>query len=160
MLLASGPDGVPTSDRYTVGTFSKIDLPRSGVPNTMAMGMKSFRTAIRTTLALTTAASAFFALGPVSTASAEPNPCAGRSDGGTGGDRNGGLTPDHEWNKRIIWGIWYNCSGGTGADRVRLVISTDTDGPCITVPYGTLEYSEVVRKYKVWAPHYDGWKRC
>jgi hypothetical protein len=48
-----------------------------------------------------------------SSASAEPNPCAGiNGDKGTGGDYYDGITADHEWSKRRIYGTWFNCSGG------------------------------------------------
>jgi hypothetical protein len=123
--------------------------------------MNLSRAKSRTILALTAAAAlAFPVLGQVSPASAEPNPCTNRSDGGSGGDYYKGISANHEWSIRVIYGTWFNCSNGTGADRVKLVISTDTDGPCITVPYGTSGSSTVTRQYKVWPPHYDGWKRC
>ncbi|MBG0827654.1 hypothetical protein HS041_07750 [Planomonospora sp. ID67723] len=123
--------------------------------------MSSSHRKTRTLLGLATAlAFAVPGAAHASAAAAEPNPCAGRGDGGTGGDYYDGISVDHNWSHRRIYGTWYNCSGGTGADRVRIVVSTDNDGPCITVPYGRDAFSSFIRKYKVWAPHYDGWKRC
>jgi hypothetical protein len=111
-----------------------------------------------TRLAVLTITLAAFLSMSVTAAQAEPNPCGSSTrDRGTGGDYYDGSAAD--WNYRKIYGNWYNC-GGSGADRVKLVVSSDYDGPCITVPYGSTGYSEVSRKYKVWPPHYDGWKRC
>ncbi|WP_162795502.1 hypothetical protein [Nonomuraea lactucae] len=123
--------------------------------------MGSPRTKARAVLGLVATLSfAFSGLAYAGPAVAEPNPCLGRSDGGSGGDYYDGISADHQWSIRRIYGTWYNCSGGTGPDRVQIVVSTDTDGPCITVPYGTDGFSTFTRKYKVWSPHFDGWKRC
>jgi hypothetical protein len=124
--------------------------------------MRTSRTKRGAALVLTAVAAAAAMATVASPAFAEPNPCAGRNgDQGTGGDYNRGLTPNHEWSIQQIYGTWYNCGGPAGqADRVRLVISTDTDGPCITVPYGSTGSSTETRQFKVIAPHYDGWKRC
>jgi hypothetical protein len=91
----------------------------------------------------------------------EPNPCQGRGDGGSGGDYYNGPTVDGQWSKRYVYGTWYNCGGTPGqADRVQMDISTDTDGPCITVPYGSTGSSGVTRLYRLIPPHFRGWKRC
>jgi hypothetical protein len=124
--------------------------------------MRPSATKRRTALALTALAVGFPILAQVSPASAEPNPCAGRSghDVGVGGDYYNGMSRNHQWSIRVIYGTWYNCGGNPGADRVKLVVSGDNDGPCITVPYGSTGSSVLTREYKLWPPHYDGWKRC
>lgn len=95
------------------------------------------------------------AFGPsaASAARAEPNPCAGQGDHGIGGSYD--VDPDGT----VVWGMWYNCSGGTGADRVRLKIAHHADPDCITVPYGTYGYSSMdISRWVL--PSYQGWERC
>ncbi|MBN6052427.1 hypothetical protein JYK22_10835, partial [Nonomuraea sp. RK-328] len=52
-------------------------------------------------------------------------------------------------------------TGGTGADRVKLIVGNGTDGPCITVPYGSTG-SSTLQRPDLWpaTPYYDGWRRC
>jgi hypothetical protein len=89
-------------------------------------------------------------------ARAEPNPCAGRSDGGT----NGRYWIPNSSGMVEIYGNWYNCSGGYGADRVKLIVKYGWDGPCITVPYGSTGFSSVANRDWGPDPRFDGWRRC
>jgi hypothetical protein len=86
----------------------------------------------------------------------EPNPCAGQSDHGTGGSY---MEAANLWR---VYGTWYNCSGGTGSDRVKLNVGNSTDGPCITVAYGSTG-SSLIDKVGI-NPYasvtYEGWIRC
>ncbi|MDP4509348.1 hypothetical protein [Nonomuraea turcica] len=99
--------------------------------------------------AMTVCAPVLVAAGP---AAAEPNPCLGRGDGGTGG------TIRKSSASSTIYGTWYNCSGGTGLDYVKIIVSGASDGPCIWVPYGTTGSSTFDRIGL--RPTYDGWRRC
>jgi hypothetical protein len=96
------------------------------------------------------------------TSALEPDPCAGRSsDSGTGGDYYDGQTGDHLWSIRRIYGTWYNCGGPAGqADRVRIDVATDTDGPCISVPYHSDGSSTFTRLYKIIPSTFRSWVRC
>ena len=92
-------------------------------------------------------------VGLASPAMAEPNPCSGVSgDKGTGGD-----LPTSDGLNHVVYGNWWNCSGGTGADRVRLNVTAGLDGNCITVPYGSSRYSET---NTIVPGRYGGWARC
>lgn len=86
----------------------------------------------------------------------EPNPCAGRNDGGTGGSYD---IPNSS-GMVMVYGTWYNCSGGAGADWVQLQINNGFDPPCISVPYGSTGSSSQANRD--WGPDvtYGGWKRC
>jgi hypothetical protein len=85
----------------------------------------------------------------------EPNPCLGRSDSGVGGSIPSGD------NHATIYGTWYNCSGGTGSDHVKIDVQNGSDGPCISVPYGTTGSSNFFRSsFTGGNPTYRGWIRC
>ncbi|WP_433366696.1 hypothetical protein [Streptosporangium sp. CA-115845] len=118
------------------------------------------RATIRITRTIAIAsAGAVLSLGlSATTANAEPNPCAGRSsDSGSGGSI-GTIDPV------TVYGTWYNCGGGTGADRKKLNIANADDGPCITIPYGSTGSSTVSRYRYISgvgpAPRYNGWISC
>ncbi len=88
----------------------------------------------------------------------EPNPCSGRSDGGSGGTLGSN-------DPFTIYGTWYNCSGGTGVDKVQIDVANADDGPCISVPYGTSGSSTFKRYSYVTYPlgpgaKFRAWKRC
>lgn len=84
----------------------------------------------------------------------EPNPCAGRStDSGTG-------SSFPEGNYFRIIGTWYNCGGGTGADRVKIDVINGGDGDCITVPYGTDKSDSFTRAFSIGTPGFRGWLSC
>jgi len=95
----------------------------------------------------------------VPSASAEPNPCAGRSsDSGTGGNLG-------SWYNRQIYGTWYNCGASAGTDRVKIDVTNGYDGPCISVGYGStgsvqFEPGSWLPQVPGNVPWYGGWKRC
>ncbi|GAB1817884.1 hypothetical protein [Herbidospora sp. RD11066] len=129
-------------------SFTEIDVEGAPMLNRSSGGAGK-------ALALTIGAIVLTA-GLTAPAQAEPNPCAGRnSDSGTGGTiTNGGF--------KTIFGTWYNCGGGTGADRRRINVKNGADGPCITIGYGSTESSSFNRNLYVPGvpPRYDGWISC
>jgi hypothetical protein len=93
-----------------------------------------------------------------SPASAEPNPCEGRVDGGTGGDVN--VSTGDPLKVTRVYGTWWNCSGGARADRVKVVVNLASDGPCITAPYGTTTSWTKNYTWTILRPSFDRWARC
>jgi hypothetical protein len=84
-------------------------------------------------------------------AHAEPNPCADRVDGGTGGQSG-----PPSWV--TSYGTWYSCSD-TGDDRMRIRVSWASDGPCVTIPYGSgsSQFTCGDHQGSTLASRYDGW---
>lgn len=96
-----------------------------------------------------------------SNAQAEPNPCAGHSDGGTGGAYKTGASGGVQYVH--IYGTYYNCSGTSGAaDRRRIDVSGGaSDTPCISIPYGTSKSVDYEYGYTLPPqPGYRKWYAC
>lgn len=70
------------------------------------------------------------------------------------------------WNEftAVTEGSWWNCSGGVGNDRGRMLIAMGEDGPCITVPFGQVKSSKKTEDYHAWnSSHhrrFERWSRC
>jgi hypothetical protein len=111
-----------------------------------------------TTLAAATLLATSFAVPTASAAMLEPNPCSGQVDHGT--HYQGATDPNK--GTYTIYGTWWNCSGGTGVDRVMMDVSGGPDSPCISVAYGSTGSTQAGQKIQVgWGGGtFRAWVRC